>query len=282
MKRRLCALLTLILASLILLTGCELPDSSSHLSTESQTHETITTEQTETSADSSSSSLAYEGAVSIKTTNFEASDTRIRELISEVSGYIESSSISGPDTANRMGTYTVRVPSEKFETFLQSLEQAGTLLQTDTQVINQASEFTDNEAKLTALETEEDALLELLGNAESLDDILDIQARITEVRHEIEYTERTLRNLQQQELYSTVQITLQLAAESEIQAARPFSDKLEDSAGQALAQITGFGEAILLFLIAYLPIVLIITAGCVFYIRYWRKHPDKHKDEEGE
>ena len=148
-----------------------------------------------------------------------------------------------------MGTYTVRVPSEKFETFLQSLEQAGTLLQTDTQVINQASEFTDNEAKLTALKTEEDALLELLGNAENLDDILDIQARITEVRHEIEYTERTLRNLQQQELYSTVQITLQLAAESEIQAARPFSDKLEDSAGQALAQITGLGEAILLSLI---------------------------------
>src|SRR5699024_5381274 len=124
-------------------------------------------------------------------------------------------------TANRMGTYTVRVPSEKFETFLQSLEQAGALLQTDRQVINQASEFTDNEAKLTALKTEEDARLELLGNGESLDDILDIQARITEVRHEIEYTERTLRNLQQQELYSTVQITLQLASESEAQAARP-------------------------------------------------------------
>lgn len=31
MKRRLCALLTLILAILILLTGCELPDSSSQL-----------------------------------------------------------------------------------------------------------------------------------------------------------------------------------------------------------------------------------------------------------
>ena len=58
------------------------------------------------------------------------------------------------------------------------------------------------------LETEQQRLLELLETAESLDDILTIESRLTEVQYELDSKESQLRTYDNQIDYSTVYLDL--------------------------------------------------------------------------
>ena len=58
------------------------------------------------------------------------------------------------------------------------------------------------------LETEQQRLLELLETAESLDDILTIESRLTEVQYELDSKESQLRTYDNQIDYSTVYLDI--------------------------------------------------------------------------
>ena len=60
---------------------------------------------------------------------------------------------------------------------------------------NVTSQYTDYEARLKSLYLQEERLLEMLGKATDLDSLITLEARLSEVRYEIERIERDLRHL---------------------------------------------------------------------------------------
>jgi hypothetical protein len=61
-------------------------------------------------------------------------------------------------------------------------------------------------SRITALETEESRLLELLTKAETMEDLLEIEARLTDVRYELENVTSQLRVLSNQVDYATIHL----------------------------------------------------------------------------
>ena len=73
---------------------------------------------------------------------------------------------------------------------------------------NIALRYTDTEGRVKALQTEEARLLELMEQAETMSDLLEIEERLTEVRYQLENYTSTLRLYDNQVDYATLDLTL--------------------------------------------------------------------------
>ena len=99
--------------------------------------------------------------------------SRSPDLVSEMGGFVESSSSSGGSDAS--GNYsskyaylTIRVPSDKLTGFMGSLNDCGTITSQNLSSENISLEYADTEARREALQTEYDRLLELMAQAEDV------------------------------------------------------------------------------------------------------------------
>ena len=66
--------------------------------------------------------------------------------------------------------------------------------------------FVATESRMKALEVEQERLLELLGKAENMADLLEIEARLTDVRYELENVTSQLRVLSNKVDYATIHL----------------------------------------------------------------------------
>ena len=162
--------------------------------------------------------MVYTGHVSVETLEFDQSCEALSGMVERFGGYIESSESSGrtvyreddgsAQLVDRYAHYVLRIPSERFSEFLESSGELGNVTGSSRQAENIAPRFYDTQSRLDACQVQYDRLLELLERADSMADILAIEAQLTEVRYEIESLTTTLRGWQSQVDYSTVTLSL--------------------------------------------------------------------------
>ena len=93
--------------------------------------------------------------------------------------------------------------------------------------------YVDLESHKKVLITERDRLMELLENAETMEDIIAIEGRLSEVRYQIESMESQLRTYDNKIDYSTVYVNIR-----EVERLTP---QIEETAWEKIK--TGFGES---------------------------------------
>ena len=71
------------------------------------------------------------------------------------------------------------------------------------------SQYTDYEARLSSLRTQEERLLSMLEKSEDVESLIALEQRLADVRYELESIERNLKNLDLQISYSTITLNLQ-------------------------------------------------------------------------
>lgn len=164
-----------------------------------------------------SEKLIYTGQLQIESLEFDKACETVQELLDKVGGFVENSSISGstyytedgePRLDDRYASYRLRVPSAKFDEFMDSAGQLGNVTDRGTNVDNITAQYYDTDARLTSYQVQYDRLLALMEKAERMEDILAIENQLTSVRYQIESLETTLRGWQNQVEYSTVNITI--------------------------------------------------------------------------
>ena len=69
--------------------------------------------------------------------------------------------------------------------------------------------YVDTETHLAALRTEQESLMRILADAETVEDLIAVQSRLSEVRYEIESYESVLRTYDDQIAMSTVTLRVQ-------------------------------------------------------------------------
>ena len=143
-----------------------------------------------------------------ETEDLDAALTQLSAKIQELNGYVESQSITGSSTASRSryAYLTIRVPAEQVDQFAEDVSGMTNLVSTSRRVEDITLSYTDTEGRLNALKTEEARLLELMEQAETMSDLLDIEERLTEVRYQLENYTSTLRLYDNQVDYATVEL----------------------------------------------------------------------------
>ena len=225
--------------------------------------------------------IIYSANVSIETTDFDASVSGLEQKIRSLGGFVENSNVSGDTRWNKDGTtsvvnrwayYTFRIPAEKVEYFLQLTHTYGNVLSTSRSAQNVTSSYTDFEARLSSLNTQEERLLDMLSKSTDVETLIALEQRLSDVRHEIEAIERNLRNYDAQIRYSTIDLSIREVElyTPTVPIRRSFGEKLEIALSDGWTQFVRGTQNLLLGLAASLPaliLLLVLAAAVIICIR---------------
>jgi len=184
-----------------------------------------------TSDSASMGNVPAENRKLIKTVNIDAETEELDELllvidekIAQLGGYAENREIyNGSAYAQRRyrrADMTIRIPAEKVDQFVEQVSGISNIVSSNEYIEDVTLQYVDTESRVKALETEQERLLELLEQAENMQDLLEIEARLTEVRYELESVASRLRTLENLVSYATVHLSL-----SEVQEYTPVAEK---------------------------------------------------------
>lgn len=213
--------------------------------------------------------------LSIETLEFDATCNSIRELVEKSNGYFSSSNTSASISGYaRDASFTVKIPAENYSDFLDQLKGKATIVQLSENAEDITAEYVDVEARLTALQTQEARLLELMAQAETVEDLIAIQDKLASVQYEIEHYTATQRTYDKLIAYSTLYISVQEV--KEITPAEPDSYwsrvkiAFAESWNGTVAFVQGFG----IFIIFALPVIILgitITLVVIFATKKRRR-----------
>lgn len=148
-----------------------------------------------------------------ETEDLEALLGQLTEAISNQGGYLESQEIyNGSAYASyryRNAALTIRIPAENLSDFVGAVEKVTNVVRYNVTTENVTLTYVDIESRVNALETEQQRLLELLSQAQTMSDLLEIEGRLTEVRYELESVTTQLRTLSNQVDYATVYLSVE-------------------------------------------------------------------------
>lgn len=156
--------------------------------------------------------------LNVETEQFDELMPVIEQKVTALGGYIEElSSFSRDNTYStdyqgtkylRCASMTVRIPREKLDLFLEEVGQRTNVTSRSESVTDVTLQYVDLESHKKALLTEQDRLLQLLERAESVEDIVTIEGRLSEVCYQIESMEAQLRTYDNKIDYSTVYLSI--------------------------------------------------------------------------
>ncbi|MCI9405733.1 MAG: DUF4349 domain-containing protein [Oscillospiraceae bacterium] len=124
-----------------------------------------------------------------ETLEFDPFLSELEKAVREYDGYLEGSSVSGNAitySSNRYGSLTIRIPSNRLDSFLGQVGQLCTVTHTNKSSEDVTLDYVDVQARIEALTTEQERLLALLESAQDLESVIQLESRLSEVRYQLE------------------------------------------------------------------------------------------------
>ena len=240
----------------------------------------------------------------IKTVNIHAEtedfDTLVPNLqrqVETLGGYIESISVydvgsyylEEREVKQRSADLTARVPKEKLDGFLAQVGEQTNVTSRSENVEDVTLQYVDLESHKKALLTEQERLLTLMEQAESVEDIIAIEGRLSEVRYQLESMESQLRTYDNQIDYSTVYLSIEEVRKYSPPQTATVWQRIENGFMKSLEDI-GFGirDLAIGFVIdiPYIVLWIVLIAVAVLVARIlwkvWKKRRAKRAAARGE
>ena len=207
----------------------------------------------------------------------------IDSSVKNAGGYVESSSEYNYGynySTRRNADLTVRIPSAKLDDFLSNVSSYGNVTSKHVDTENVTLQYVDLQSHKAALVAEESRLLELLDMAETLEDVITIEDKLTDVRYRIDSMESQLRTFDNKIDYSTVYISV-----SEVEVFTPVEEetvgsRIKSGFMESLDNATDIVVNSFVWFVSNLPeivLFVICIAIAVFVIRKINKRSYKKR-----
>lgn len=136
---------------------------------------------------------------------------QVVDLAENFDGYVVSSTRWKEDE-RLVGIISIRVPADDFDDAMESLRRmAVDVTHEDTSARDVTEEYIDLSAKLKNLEATEEQYLRLMDQAQSVEDILEVQRELSKTRGEIEQTKGRMQYLERTSATSLIRVQLNQA-----------------------------------------------------------------------
>lgn len=148
--------------------------------------------------------------LNLETKNLDEAYKAINSKVEALGGYVENSNISnmGYDGGYRGAYLTVRIPTDKLDEFVSTVEGSGNVTNKNVNVSDVTLQYTDTESRIKSLKAEEDRLLELMKQADDVESLVTIEDKLAEVRYRLDSFESQKRTLDNQIDYTSVTIDI--------------------------------------------------------------------------
>ena len=220
--------------------------------------------------------IIYSADATVETTEFDKSIADLNTMLAECGGFVESSSVNGNNyydssrgnVSRRTANYTLRIPSAKFSGVMEGLSRLGNVPYTYMYTENVTAQYYDVQARMQALQAQEKRLMEMMEIAETVEDIITIEDKLTDVRYRIDSLQSSLNNWDRRVSYSSLNLTVK-----EVQVYTPetvvkitYGQRLAKAFTNSLKNAGEFFQDLLVFLVSALP-TLVILAVLFFVCR---------------
>lgn len=157
--------------------------------------------------------LIYRANMSVQTTDYQQTYQALVDLVNANGGYFESSNVSNggyySDGTYMSGYYTVRIPSENYGAFVNAVGSTCHVVNLNESVEDVGLEYFEIESRLETLRIKEERLHELLSQAETMTDIIDLENALSNCEYEIDMYKSSLNRYDSLIGYSTVNIDIE-------------------------------------------------------------------------
>jgi hypothetical protein len=137
-----------------------------------------------------------------------ATSDRAQAIASGLGGDVLNLSQSG-NADTRSASLTIRVPSNRFGDALQALKSLEGEIQTSgVSAQDVTDQFIDLQARLTAKQAEEQRYIAILNRANTIDEILKVDASLGSVRTQIEQLTAQINSIKQRTDFSTISMSI--------------------------------------------------------------------------
>lgn len=209
--------------------------------------------------------MVYTANIEAETMDFEACAADLEALVEELGGYMEYASASSYSDGLRAGSYTARIPSARFNTFLKSVGELSHIVDQSKSSENISERYYDTESRLATQKTKLERLQLLLAQAENMEDIIALESALAETELQIEQLTGSLRHYDALVDFATVEIRLrEVPRLTTVEETPPsFSSQLANAFANGLYGFGDFLQSLAIFL-AYSWIWLVLLAVIVF------------------
>ena len=217
--------------------------------------------------DTISKKIIKNGDMEIAVSNLLEAKNKISEIIKNNKAYLQSETFRNSDTSENINL-VIRVPHQNFDAIINSFSDGiGAVEAKTVKAEDVTEEYTDVSIKLENKRIYLEKYREMLKNAASTKDILEIQENIRALEDEIDVAEGRLRFIDDRVNYSTLELLLfKEKARSSATSKIGFGSRFGDSIAEGWNSFVSF----LLGLISFWPFFIIIPL-LIFAWKKWRR-----------
>lgn len=199
--------------------------------------------------------------LSVETREFEELISYIQTALNGTDGYIESSSLSGTTIdggGSRSAYFTLRVPVSDADSFLAELGKQAHITYQSEEVEDVTLAYVDTKSRIESLRIEQETLMEMLEQADTLENIIAIQSRLTEVRYQIESYESQIRTYDNLVEYTTISVDVyEVLRETSINDGS-FGERLKDNFSDGFYNFGQSVQNFVIWLAGAVPVLLVL------------------------
>jgi hypothetical protein len=213
--------------------------------------------------------IIYNAYLSLETETIEEVLDKIENLANNYDGYVAGSSRSS--YGNRIiADITIRIPQDKFQIAIHEIENYGKILDARTTSDDVTERYIDLNARLDNLQRQEKRLQEILEFATTVEEILEVERELGNIRGTIESLQGQLNYLERSISMSVISVHLSEPSTQFTPTELDWSEVFETAIRGFFIVLRG----LIIMIISLLP--LIIVGVIVYYIYKKRKQKPKN------
>lgn len=230
--------------------------------------------------------------LNVETEEFDRLIPNIEQKVEALGGYIENLNLYNGSAyyggSGKSANLTVRIPRDELDSFVTEVAEMSNVVRREETVEDITLQYVDTESRKRALEIEQERLLALLETAGDLESIITLEARLSEIRYELQNMESQLRTYDNLVDYATITLSI-----SEVTALTPIEEqtaweKMSTGFMRSLSNIKKGLQNFFIGLVISLPyllllavIILIIVFIILFIIRISSRQSRKKNGPPG-
>ncbi len=156
--------------------------------------------------------MVRKAELAMRVKSIEPAEHEIEKLVANEQGYVDSAASTDLASDNPQITVTLRVPANKFESTITTIEAMGVRLSKTINSADVTGQLVDLDARLKSLSAEENTYQTMLSEAHSMDMVMQFRDKLTELRSQIESINGQRKAMGELASLSTLSVTLTQSA----------------------------------------------------------------------
>jgi hypothetical protein len=218
--------------------------------------------------------IIYDAQVDLVVESVDPIAKKMTSLVQDARGYIAEQNVTGSPGSLRSIHWRIRVPVERFDSFVDSVVALGELERNNRTSQDVSDQYYDLEARIKNKKVEEQTLNKILQERSGkLEDVLKIEIELSRVRGEIEQLEGKIRVLEN--LSSLATLTINIREREKYEPAAPvvasFSTRISRTWDSSITSLIDLGKAIVLLAVSWaiwIPLYLIGAIVVLIFLRW--------------